>query len=1140
MKNSLILLFLWYSLTLSGATYYVSTTGSNNNNGSISAPFASINKAWSVVSAGDIIYVRGGTYTYAMMGQTVLSGKSGTSGNLITISNYPGENPVLNFSSSTFSSQVIGIWVHDANYIHLKGIRVTSITQPGNGSAVQYGLLLYDNASNCIFEQIETDHIGGWGVHISDYCNNNLFLNCDSHHNSDRYSSDSWGGADGFQSNSWNQGAGQTSTGNIFRGCRAWMNSDDGWDLRRADGVWTLENCWSFRNGYQPGQRTGDADVMSIAGDGMGLKFGTNFSANTTAIKKIAKSCLIFENAHTGIDLWTDGGYYWSGYTIYNCTVYKNGEVGFGCSDASGASTTTLRNNISYANSKGDYLTSAAWLAHDHNNFDIPITVTNADFASVNSVGMDGPRQADGNLPELNFLHLKTGSALIDKGVNVGIAYAGNAPDVGAFETSLTSTPSIPIFINSSIENATPAILSITYDLTLAGIVPAASAFSVMVNSAARTVSSVAISGSKVQLTLSSPVVYGDVVTIAYTKPINNPIQTTSGGQAITISAQSVTNNVGAVNPVYVSSAIQDATPSLLEMTYNMTLANTVPAASAFSVKVNSVVRTVSSVIISGSKVQLTLSSPVVYGDVVTITYTKPTNNPIQTTSGGQAITISAQSVTNNVSAVNPVYVSSAIQNATPSLLEMTYNITLANTVSAASAFSVMVNSAARTVSSVAISGSKVQLTLSSPVVYGDVVTIAYTKPTNNPIQTTSGGQAITISAQSVTNNVGAVNPVYVSSAIQNATPSLLEMTYNMTLANTVPAASAFSVKVNSAVRTVSSVVISGSKVQLTLASRVFSGDIVTISYSKPTNNPIQTQSAGIAAGITNQPVSNNCVNVPPTAVIISPALNSSFTSPAIISITANAFDSDGTVSLVEFYNGSTKLGSTSSAPYTFSWNNVPAGNYTLTVIATDNQNSKTVSSGIHVSVVNSSVRINKRPYIKISNPRKGNTYASLATITIDALASDSDGTISKVEFFSNSVKLVELYSDPYTYTWKDVPAGKYSITAVAIDDSNDSTASSAIEFEVGSKIKYDSNSDIINLYPNPNNGHFTIDFVNPLQDDKSQIIITDLAGKQVYNGPVYKEETSKQIDVSDSKSGIYVMMIKDKEIFVTKKFIKK
>ena len=193
-----------------------------------------------------------------------------------------------------------------------------------------------------------------------------------------------------------------------------------------------------------------------------------------------------------------------------------------------------------------------------------------------------------------------------------------------------------------------------TYNLTLANIVPAASSFTVRVNSSARTVSFSCDFRNQSPVTLASPVVYGDVVTVAYTKPSTNPLQTTAGGQAVSITAQNVTNNVAAVSPVYVSSVIENATPSRLEMTYNLTLANIVPAASSFAVRVNSSARTVSSVAISGTKVLVTLASPVVYGDVVTVAYTKPSTNPLQTTAGGQAVSITAQNVTNNVAAVSP------------------------------------------------------------------------------------------------------------------------------------------------------------------------------------------------------------------------------------------------------------------------------------------------------------------------------------------------------------------------------------------------------------------------------------------------------------------------------------------------------
>jgi uncharacterized repeat protein (TIGR02059 family) len=330
-----------------------------------------------------------------------------------------------------------------------------------------------------------------------------------------------------------------------------------------------------------------------------------------------------------------------------------------------------------------------------------------------------------------------------------------------------SAPPAVPVYSSAAVQDGAPSIVEMTYSLALANIVPAASAFTVQVNSTARTVSSVSVSGTKVLLTLSSPVAYGNTGTVAYTKPSANPLQTSAGGQAATISAQSVTNRVAApaapAVPAYVSSEIKDAARSVVEMTYNLSLANIVPAASAFTVQVNSTARSVSSVSVSGTKVLLTLSSPVAYGNTVTVAYTKPSTSPLQTSAGGQAATISAQSVTNRIAAppapAVPVYVSSVIENAAPSVIEITYNLALASKVPAGSAFTVQVNSTARSVSSVSVSGTKVLLTLSSPVAYGNTVTVAYTKPSTNPIQTAAGGQASTISAQSVTNRVSQPAP---------------------------------------------------------------------------------------------------------------------------------------------------------------------------------------------------------------------------------------------------------------------------------------------------------------------------------------------------------------------------------------------
>jgi uncharacterized protein (TIGR02145 family) len=141
-----------------------------------------------------------------------------------------------------------------------------------------------------------------------------------------------------------------------------------------------------------------------------------------------------------------------------------------------------------------------------------------------------------------------------DIGISIGIFdkqlmdYSTNLFDI-SFPIAQASGPFPikPIYLSSAIENASPSVIELTYDLTLANIVPSASAFIVQVNSVNRTVNSVAISGTKVILTLASPVVLGDIVTVAYNKPATNPLQTAPGGQATSMTAQTVTNNVGGI-----------------------------------------------------------------------------------------------------------------------------------------------------------------------------------------------------------------------------------------------------------------------------------------------------------------------------------------------------------------------------------------------------------------------------------------------------------------------------------------------------------------------------------------------------------------------------------------------------------------
>jgi len=91
--------------------------------------------------------------------------------------------------------------------------------------------------------------------------------------------------------------------------------------------------------------------------------------------------------------------------------------------------------------------------------------------------------------------------------------------------------------------------------------------------------------------------------------------------------------------------------------------------------------------------------------------------------------------------------------------------------------------------------------------------------------------------------------------------------------------------------------------------------------------------------------------NTPPTVSLTSPASGATFTAPATINLAATASDADGTVAKVEFYSGTTLLGTDTSAPYTFTWKDVPAGSYTLRAVATDNGSATAQSSSVGVTV---------------------------------------------------------------------------------------------------------------------------------------------------------------------------------------------
>ena len=207
----------------------------------------------------------------------------------------------------------------------------------------------------------------------------------------------------------------------------------------------------------------------------------------------------------------------------------------------------------------------------------------------------------------------------------------------------------------------------------------------------------------------------------------------------------------------------------------------------------------------------------------------------------------------------------------------------------------------------------------------------------------------------------------------------------------------------------------------------------------------------------------NPPVNVPPTVSITSPAFGATFTAGSNITITASAVDSDGTVAKVDFYAGTSLLGSAASG-FTFTWNSVPVGSYALTAIATDNGGLSTTSSTVNITV---NPPVNVPPTVSITSPAFGATFTAGSNITITASAADSDGTVAKVDFYSGT-SLLGSAASGFTFTWNSVPVGSYALTAIATDNGGLSTTSSAINIAVNPLATPPAISSASSASPNP------------------------------------------------------------------------
>jgi|GEM_PF-1067527 len=424
----LIILLVLASGTLK-AQIFVSPGGDDTNPGTISLPFKTLSKAISVASPDSLIYMRGGPYVYSSK-ETI--SKSGSAGHYIKVWAYPGETPVLDFSLEPGGTDGISL---SGSYFHLKGLEVKKSGHNGIYITGNYNII-----ENCVIH----DNLNT-GLHMRHGASYNLILNCDSFLN---YDPPIGGNADGFSAK-WEVGP-----GNIFRGCRSYNNSDDGWDLWMGQNPVLIEGCWAFRNGVDSWHSG------SFNGNGNGFKLG---GSNVPAPHTV-KNCVAFDNAgNTGKGF--DENNNLAGQTLYNCTSFHNLGLNYSFPNTVTQGGHVIKNCIAFPESVR--ITSGIQEANSWQGF----TVSNSDFTSLDTALALAPRDTDGSLPANAFLHLAAVSPMIDAGLYVGIPYNGTAPDLGAFESGITlmrtltviaangtvlKYPNLPLYANGTSVQLTP------------------------------------------------------------------------------------------------------------------------------------------------------------------------------------------------------------------------------------------------------------------------------------------------------------------------------------------------------------------------------------------------------------------------------------------------------------------------------------------------------------------------------------------------------------------------------------------------------------------------------------------------------------------------------------------------------------
>ncbi len=433
MKTTILFLLLTFCTVLSAKKYYVSTTGSDGNPGTIDRPWATWDKAFSskLILPGDTVYFRGGVY-YLEPSEAFgpKTERSGIKGSPIYYLNYPGEKPILDGDrvttdvSAYTSKQRRGVQIFRQSYLYFKGLTVRNIKQIDGETDTPVGWYI-GLSSNITFDNCVAQNI--WGIGFkNENSDRSTFLNCDAYDCVDWITSvpveNPAPGNDGSGYNDHNRV--DTKFETYYINCRAWRCGDQGFSTGSI-GLSHYDGCWSWDNG-------------KLEGGGHGFKMGWIVTIDETITNRVYKNCIAINNRQRGFDT-NDQTYQSGSYLLINNISYANKQQGFIIFNTISPERLELRreyyNNIAYDNVLADVLpVQDAVYTHSNNSWDSGITLSDDDFISLDSTGISAPRKPDGSLPDIDFLKLAPGSRAIDAGVNVGLPFTGKAPDLGWHE----------------------------------------------------------------------------------------------------------------------------------------------------------------------------------------------------------------------------------------------------------------------------------------------------------------------------------------------------------------------------------------------------------------------------------------------------------------------------------------------------------------------------------------------------------------------------------------------------------------------------------------------------------------------------------------------------------------------------------